>query len=124
MNRLDQWLEVSAALKEAKEREKELRIEILEDFFPNAIEGTMNELDGEYIIKGSFKLSHKLNAKKLDAISKALTIEEENCIKWTPTLIMANYKELSEDERLNLDACVTVSPALPTLKISVASDED
>lgn len=115
--KLEDYRTLQQALKNLKDEEKAMRLELVEEYFPNAVSGTLSEAVGDFIIKGSFKLNYKLDTDAIHEMGESFSDEEEACIKWTPTIIMANYKELDESERENLDSCLTVSPALPALEI-------
>jgi hypothetical protein len=117
---LEKYLDAKSNLTYYKALEKELRIEIAEELFPNAVEGTHNLLKGDYIIKGGFKLNYKIDQEMLAGYEDAFSEEEENCIRYKPELIMKDYKELDEDERTNLDNCLVITPGLPSIKITVA----
>jgi hypothetical protein len=103
-----------------KALEAKLRIEILEELFPAAGEGTLNTIVGDYKVKGSFGLTYSLDQKQLDENLHIMTDEERDCIKYKANLSLAAYKKLECFERVLLDECVTVKPSMPSIKIEEA----
>lgn len=111
---------VKTALDNAKEQEAKLRIEILDELFPAAGEGTLNMIVGEYKVKGTFGLNYTINQEKLDETIHLMTDDERDCIKFKPNLSLTNYKKLDTAERQLLDECISVKPAMPSIKIEEA----
>lgn len=118
--KIEEYLEVKANLDKYKKLESEMRVAILEEAFPNASEGTLNSFAGEYQIKGTFKMTHKLDASLVEENYDDMSKEEKECISFKPSLSLAAYKKLDEDDGYLLNECITVSPAMPSLKIQVA----
>ena len=52
----------------------------------------------------------------------SMTQPERNAIKFTASVIMAEYKTLPEDNRELLDMCIEVVPAAPTLAVDFMKD--
>jgi len=106
-----------------KKDEARLRIELLSALFPNGSGSEKAEI-GDLIIKGNFGYNIKLHAVELDAAFASLSEEEQNCIVFKPSLVMKNYNDLESSKRPLLDECISVSPAMPSLKIEAVKGED
>ena len=100
-----------------KRKENELRIKIIEQFFPNAGEGTHTELFKEWEIRGGIRYNYKIDEAALADVEHLLTDSEKSCIKRKPELALGVYRKLDDDERKNVDEFVTIKPGLPTLSI-------
>ena len=103
------------ALKEAKKVELELRLKICDELLSGKNPGTHNfNIDGVKA-KAVSKLNYKIDEDELDMIWESLSPEEQNVIRFKPSLKLKDYKEL-EDELL-INNAITVSPAMSTLEI-------
>lgn len=119
---LNEYIESKARLDKYKKLESKLRIQLLEELFPSGEVGTHTAAVDGLSIKGVFKMSYKLDQAEYLNNAEHFTDEEMECIKVTPSLVLAKYKGLEEDERSVLDDCVTVSHAMPTIKIEVIDE--
>ena len=106
---------VNIQLDSFKKRERELRIEILEDMFPNAVNTSIKLDIGDDTIIGSFGLIYSLDTEILDMMYDDLSPEEKDCITYAPKFSVSKYKKLSDTKMI--DALLTTKPSLPTLKI-------
>lgn len=105
---LDTWKKVEA----------DLRIKLLNKLFGEGVmEGTETEEVNGFKVKGGFSLNFKLDAKGVDAAFDELSEAEQLCISYKPSLTKAVYKALEDHEREALDEFITVSSAMPTIKI-------
>lgn len=116
--KLNEFYELQKQLKEIKEKEKKLRLYLLETVFASSpLEGTETRFKDDIKIKASFKLNYKLDIESYDAVKSLLTEEEKECIVWKPAIHLPSYRKLNDDDRVTLDECVVVTEALPSLKI-------
>lgn len=107
MNRDDMIMEWHASqemLAELKEREMNLRKQLIEGCFDGHKEGTQNvELGNDYVLKGVIKKIYKLDMEE-DRLSAALDQLDEktadDVVSWTPVFDKESYLRLSADERL------------------------
>ena len=121
MSILEQYIEAKANLTKYKTLEAALRLDLLEEMDMNqTVNGTVSKSVGNWRVTGGFKLNYKLDTKSFDV--SALTEEQLGCIDYKPTLVMAEYKKIEECDREELDEFITVSSAMPTVKIK-ALDE-
>jgi hypothetical protein len=106
-----------------KEEEHDLRLEVIETFFPNASEGTFTKSVEGFEIKGGFKYNISIDKEMLGEKMDEFTDEESCCIQFTPALVKSEYKKLSASERSHLDDCLIIKPALPTLTLTETETE-
>ena len=118
MKLIDKYIDAKQNLDMYKKLESELRIELLGELFQNnTVEGTeATEIDG-YKVKGSFSLNFKLDGKALEEAFDDLSEVEQACISFKPSLNKSVYKSIEDSEREELDEYITVSSAMPTIKI-------
>lgn len=122
---IETYLEAKRKMAKYKALEAQLRLELLTEVFNDSvIDGTETDFIGKFKVKGSFKLGFKLDAVALAKEYENLTTWEQNCIIYKPSLSVAKFKELDEDQRLLLDDLVTVSPSMPTVVITEEEDDE
>ncbi len=118
---IEEKIELYKTVKEAadkyKQHENELRLEILDELFPTAGEGTHKVDIGNIRIKGVFGTNYTIDSKMLEDIEFSLSDDELACINYKPNLSLTAYKKLDASERANLDQCITAKPAMPFIKI-------
>ena len=105
-----------------KAKEAELRIKLLNKHFADQSDGTKTSIDGQVVIKGSFASRSKLDVNQLEKVYDSLSVEEQSCIAYKPTLSMKEYKMLEPEERKDLDFCITVAPSMPTIQIKIVEE--
>lgn len=116
-NIYDKWIEIKNKLAELKREELELRNEIIDAFTDKNTysEGTLKFNEGEYNLTIGIGINRRIDESVLDNIYDDLTEEEKAVIKFKPSLVMKEYKNLSGDEKL-FEAIIE-RPSQPTLKI-------
>lgn len=102
-----------------KKRENELRLAVIDEFFPNGTEGTLTETFGQHKIKGTFRLNYKLDQEAFADNENYMGDDELACIARKPSIILSAYKALRPEDKLFIDDCVTISPGLPSLAITL-----
>lgn len=117
---VDQHTTAKAKLSHYQAEEKKLRVKIVDTVFPNSVEGTQNHHYGNVDIKATFKMNRRINAKALDM--ELLTEAEKECVVFKPSLALAKYKALSDEERINLDESILTTPALPSIVITATEE--
>lgn len=119
--KLEDYIIAKAILKSAKADELALRKEILEELFPVASEGIQTTLQGDYVAKGGFKLSYKVNNDEFEdgVLDGSISPEMQDCVVYKPSLSMTAYKNLSAEDRETLDGYLTIKPALPSLTVEL-----
>jgi len=113
---LSEYMTTKELFDQYKKKEAELRIELLSALFPNGA-GTEKATVNNIEVKGKFGVNYKLSAIELDEIYPLLSEKEQECIIHKPSLVMKMYNSLEEEERSQLDECITTSPAMPSISI-------
>lgn len=121
-NLIERYNDAKSKLAQFKKLENQIRLEVIDQYFPKAIEGTHNQELTGYEIKATFKMNHKFDAKALEKIVEDLSEEEFACINYKPSLKLAEYKKLSDSERELLDETIITTPALPSIKITAIEE--
>ena len=116
MNIYEQWIEASARLKEAKAEELRLRNAICDTHLEDKLEGSKTDRFGDLKITTTARLNRSIDTEVLDAIWDDLTLEEQDCVIYKPSLVLANYKRIEQSGGKLLEA-VTVKPGQASLKI-------
>lgn len=103
------------------EKEMELRKKVAESFFPEPVEGTNNaELQAGWKIKYTHALDYKLDDAVMASVRWSLEeagISPDNIFKYTPSLILKNYRNLGDNIKPIVDAALTIKPKSPTLEL-------
>lgn len=115
------WEAARKTLDAAKSAEMEMRKAIVAECFDPEHVGTQNaELGNGWKLKAVVKINYNVDkdADKVDAaLDKLEDWQADRLIKWTPTLSVTEYKQLSDADRAVIDTIVTTSFASPTLEL-------
>lgn len=120
MSKLEDYRIMKANLAALKAAEMELRVDICSELDIESLSaGTYNFEWAESGLAGKMakKLNYKIDAGLLEEVKDILTEDEKDCIKWTPTIRLGEYKKLADSD--NLDIIITVTNAAPTLEITL-----
>lgn len=125
--KLEQWYALKDQLKTLSEKEMSLRKEIAEGYFPNPIEGTNTvDIGGGYALKGQFKYNRKVDTPILLNLKEkflANKIRVDALVEFKPSLVLKEYRQLTEEERTLFDGCLIITPASPTIEITAPKKE-
>lgn len=116
MKTYERWLEVSAELKRLKAEELTLRNKITSKILTDKLEGAKTESNTKYKVTATARLNRSLDRELLEAIWEDLTIDEQECVEYKPSLVLTNYRKFEERGGKLLEA-VTVKPGQASLKI-------
>lgn len=120
---ISNYLEAKSMLDHYKIKERELRIELVDEFFKDQSDGTRKAEIDSCTIKAKFGTNYNLSQKAVDEVYSSLSDEELECINFKPTLIMSTYKKLTPELREALDSCITTSAALPSIEVIVENGD-
>jgi hypothetical protein len=119
------WHKTQGILQTYKQKESELRTEIVRRSFDTAPTGTTNiSLPKGFVLKCVKKVNYNVDQKNikvaLAAIAK-LGNEGEfiagRLIKWKAELSLTEYKQIPDSVKKIIDGAITIVPAMPTLEI-------
>lgn len=110
-------------LAQAQNAERQNRKVLFDTFFPDAPKGSHSlDVDDGRTVSATFSLEYKVDEGALDAVRKVMQeefdVNVDAMFNWKPSLKMALYKELSEEERAVFDQCLTITEGSPQLKIT------
>lgn len=115
------WIEARKELARVKAKESALRGKIQKYFFTTPEEGTNYfDLGNGYRLKYVHKLSRKIDTALFTNLLPMFAqngIDQNQLAEFKPELKVTYYKKtLSDEQRLIVNQCVTVSPAAGTLE--------
>ena len=116
--KVTEWLRQKGILAEAKDREMELRRELVSGIVEGSLKASTTTTIGKYVLKGSAKVSSTITAadsKALSSVFDTLPPLEKEAVVFKPSLVASVYKKLPGDSKLN--QFVTTKPAAPSLEL-------
>jgi hypothetical protein len=119
------WSKTQAILQTYKQKETELRTEIVKRSFAEAPTGTTNiELPKGFVLKCVKKVNYNVDQKSVNAaLAEIQKLGNEGqfiagrLIKWKAELSLTEYKLCPSTVKAIIDNVVTIVPAMPTLEI-------
>lgn len=118
---LAEWYRLQDQLKSIKNSEMLLRQKIFKGFFPTPVEGTnSHELPDGYVVKATHKLNREIDQGALGAYRERLTeqgVNVDSLLSWKPSLVTAEYRKLTAEQRMLFDACLNIKPGSPSIEI-------
>lgn len=124
MDKVRRWEALQAlmsAVKSAAEPEMLARKEVMATAFPEANEGTNTiELGGGWKLKGVRKIDRKLDEASLpDTIValRAAGVMTDRLVEYKPQLKIAEFRELTEEQKIILASSLTEKDASPSLEL-------
>jgi hypothetical protein len=122
MNKRNELVELYVASKRAlvaaQTLEMETRKKLIAPMIEGKLEGSVTEVIGEYKVTATAKVNRVLDPAVLDSIWENLDDFGKEAIKFKPTIVLKNYRDLEERGHLLMEA-VTVKPATPGIKVEV-----
>jgi len=117
------WAKIEKKLKGLKKEEADMRRELCQELFDDqpGLRKIVKEIEG-LKITANYKTTIKIDAEALKQIFVELSLEDEECIEYKPSLKKREYNKLSEGSLLY--EVVTEKPSMPTLKVEEVSDGD
>jgi hypothetical protein len=118
---LDEWWKLSQELARIRSAEMLLRMKIFNGVFTTPKIGTnKHDLGGGFQLTAVYGLDYKVDVALLTAHAPDLRqkgIVLENVIRQKPEVSVTAYKALTEEQRKELDQCLTIKPSSPQMKI-------
>lgn len=118
---LAQWTQAKRELATYRASESSLRARLFAWLFPEADEGT-NTTDIPYgwKAKGVQNINRKIDPGQLQAIAPKLVEMGVNLsllVEWKPELKTSAYRELTQEQRLLFDSCLTIKEGSQELSL-------
>lgn len=113
--KVELWLKAAEELKEVKENELSLRKDICDHILKGQVKGSKKGTIGRYILNATAKLNQNIDKELLQAIWKELSPAEKASVKFTPSIIAKEYKELPDNSILN--RAIDSKPGTPSLEL-------
>lgn len=118
---IQQWYVLQDQLKKLKASEMLLRTRIFKGLFPNPVEGTNNyPLPDQWVLKGGYKLTRNIDIGSLQAMRErfaAAGVRPDSLVEYKPSLVLSEYRTLTEEQRQLFDQCLEIKPGSPSLEI-------
>tara|TARA_R110000803_G_scaffold192258_2_gene255038 strand:- start:547 stop:924 length:378 start_codon:yes stop_codon:yes gene_type:complete len=112
-----EWVEAKDKFDRYKKLENELRVKVVETFFPTGGEGS-HKVDFRGIeVKATIKYNYRLDQKELEELEDDFSDGEAACIKRKPSLDLTKYRALGDENDVSLSDCIIITPGLPSLAI-------
>lgn len=120
--RIDAQQRLVQQIRDLQKEEKDLRAGILEECFGLEVVGTTKTQVGNLIVTGEYGLTYKFSQEELDEAIQSGTLSEGalNGIRVKYELDKKVYDKLDEDDTNALNEYLTITPALPSLKVKAA----
>ena len=117
IKQIGEYLQIKHQLQVMQEKERALRIALLDELFPSAGEGTHRTEVGDMTIKGVFRNNINIDQKEYALRFDMMTDEEKACFKMKPTLQVGEYKKLHEKMKTHIDDILVITPGMPSIEI-------
>lgn len=124
---IEQWQTAVKELAAWKAKEMLLRKRIFNGIFPNPIEGIMKVPIGNVMtLTAVHKVTRDIDGAALATYVRMFHeqgIPIDSLIKYNPSLVISEYRKLSDEQRLMFDHILIIKPGSPTLKIEQAKEK-
>lgn len=112
------WYKLSLQVKELKAKEIKIRRELCAELFGGRVgEFTVKRDNPIYVLSAKSDVNRNIDETALLIMMDDLTDQERRCIKFSPKLVLGEYRKLDDDSKLH--EVISESPAMPTLKIDI-----
>lgn len=120
--KLARWFELTTKMDEIKAEEIALRKELFAGAFPDPTEGSAKNklpLDDGFILQGDYKINRSVDAAVVSALAKGDNTAPlvGKLIDYKPSLVLKEWKALTDDDLKLVADMVIEKPGTPTLKI-------
>lgn len=118
---LEEWFRLQDQLKKIKAAEMLLRQKIFCAYFPSPVEGTNSApLADGYVLKGKYTINREVDPGALGALKEQFVqagISADALVQYKPSLVLKEYRTLTEEQRQLFDRVLIVKPGSPSLEI-------
>jgi len=125
---INKWYELQAQLKSIKASEMLLRTKIYKGLFKDPVEGTNTiPLAEGWVMKARRVIQRDIDVAALTINSanpelgpsrlELAGINVASLVKWKPELVLKNYRELTDEQKLIFNDCLVIKDGSPALEI-------
>lgn len=118
---LAEWYRLQEQLKKIKASEMLLRQKIFGCYFPSPAEGTNSApLADGWILKGKHTINREIDPGAFGAMKTRFAeagIRADDLVQYKPSLVLKEYRTLTEEQHQLFDQCLIVKPGSPALEI-------
>jgi len=125
---INKWYELQAQLKSIKASEMLLRTKIYKGLFKDPVEGTNTiPLAEGWVMKARRVIQRDIDIAALTINSanpelgpsrlELAGINVASLVKWKPELVLKNYRELTDEQKLIFNDCLVIKDGSPALEI-------
>ncbi len=126
---LEEWYRLQEQLKKIKASEMLLRQKIFGFYFQAPVEGTNSApLADGWVLKGKHTINREVDPGALGAMRvpdtetgksrfDAAGINVDKLIQYKPSLVLKEYRTLTDEQQKLFDQCLIVKPGSPSLEI-------
>ena len=125
---INKWYELQAQLKSIKASEMLLRTKIYKGLFKDPVEGTNTiPLAEGWVMKAERVIRRDIDVAALTINSanpelgpsrlELAGINVASLVKWKPELVLKNYRELTDEQKLIFNDCLVIKDGSPALEI-------
>ncbi len=118
---LSEWYRLQDELKRIKASEMLLRQKIFGAYFQNPVEGTNSApLTDGWVLKGKYTINRDIDPGAFGAMKEqfiAAGIAYDAMVQYKPSLVLKEYRTLTEEQRQLFDRALIVKPGSPALEI-------
>lgn len=118
---LAEWFRLQEQLKNIKASEMLLRTKIFGFYFPSPVEGTNSvPLTEGWVLKGKHTISREIDPGALGAMKEQFVqagISADALVQYKPSLVVKEYRTLTDEQRQLFDRALIVKPGSPALEI-------
>ena len=118
---LAEWYRLQEELKKVRAAEMLLRQKIFGAYFPSPTEGTNSApLADGWVLKGKHTINREIDPGALGAMKEQFAqagIAADSMVQYKPSLVLKEYRTLTEEQRQLFDRALIVKPGSPALEI-------
>lgn len=118
---IEEWYKLQDQLKKLKASEMLLRQRIFRGLFPNPVEGTNNyQLPENWVLKAKYPITRDVDIGSFQAMRERFTeagVHADSLVEYKPSLVLREYRTLTEEQRQLFDQCLQIKPGSPSLEI-------
>ena len=117
------WYALQEELKRIKASEMLLRTKIFGALFTSPEEGTTSiPLSDGWVLKGKYTINRDVDQASIDSMREKFIecgISTDKLLQYKPSLVMKEYRALTDEQRKVFDQALVIKPGAPYLEIAL-----